>query len=154
MEIDYSEYMHWYYYGRHSVDDNNNNRQGRLSFEETFRPDRWDLRQAGFIFALCQVNGMLAYNFFNRNRSNKSLHSKGEFTQKLSQSLIFNDDNEDEDPNKTGYVRPATRGACELPIGAKFVKKDALVPIAHRLCKTDAYYGKWNGEKFPKITTR
>ncbi len=30
IEIDYSEYIYWYYYGRHSVDDNNNNRQGRL----------------------------------------------------------------------------------------------------------------------------
>ncbi len=86
--------------------------------------------------------------------SNKSLHSKGEFTQKLSQLLIFNNDHEDVDPNKTGYVCPATRGARELPVGATFVNKDTLVPIAHKLFTTEAYYGKWDGEKFHKITTR
>ncbi len=33
VEIDYSEYMYWYYYGQHSVNDNNSNHQGRLSFK-------------------------------------------------------------------------------------------------------------------------
>ncbi len=97
---------------------------------------------------------MLAYNFFNCWCSNKSLYLKGEYTQKLSQSLIFNNNHEDLVPNKDGYVRPARGGACELPIGAKFVKKDASDPIVHRMCKIDAYYGKWDGDEFPKITTR
>ncbi len=39
VEIDYCEYMHWYYYDQHSVEDNNNNHQGHLPFEETFRSD-------------------------------------------------------------------------------------------------------------------
>ncbi len=98
--------------------------------------------------------GCLPLFFFNHQRSNKSLYSNGEYTQEFSQLLIFTNDYEDVNPNKTGYVCPATRGDHELPIRAKFLKKDASVPIAHRLCKTDARYGKWDGEKFPKITTR
>ncbi len=47
----------------HSVDDNNTNYQGCISFDETFRPVQWDLHPVGFIFALHQVNGMLAFIF-------------------------------------------------------------------------------------------
>ena len=36
VEITYGEYMHWYYFGRHAVDDNNNIRQGCLPFEESY----------------------------------------------------------------------------------------------------------------------
>ncbi len=34
IEIDYSAYMHWYYFGCRAVDNSNNNQQGHLSFEE------------------------------------------------------------------------------------------------------------------------
>ncbi len=36
VEIDYAEYMHWYYFSCHYVDDSNNNCQGWLLFEEAF----------------------------------------------------------------------------------------------------------------------
>ncbi len=39
VESDYSEYIRWYYYGQHAVDDNKNNCEGFLSFEETFTLD-------------------------------------------------------------------------------------------------------------------
>ncbi len=39
VEINYSEYMHWYIFGHHSVENNNKNNQGCLSFEGAFTPD-------------------------------------------------------------------------------------------------------------------
>ncbi len=80
MEIDFSEYMHWYYFGHHSIDDNNNNRQGWLLFEEAFTPHCWVLQQFGFIVALSQVNCMLAFNFFKSLPFKESCFSKAEFT--------------------------------------------------------------------------
>ncbi len=39
IKIDCSEYMHYYYFGCHAVDNNNIDCQGQLSFEETFTPN-------------------------------------------------------------------------------------------------------------------
>jgi hypothetical protein len=152
IEINYSEYMHYYYFGRHSVDDNNNNRQGRLSFEETFTPHRWDLRQFGFIVALTQVNSMLAYNFFICLRQHKEIVSKGEFTRSIAEALIYNNDYDEDDD--AGYLPPSTRGPLDLPDGAHFVTKASSVPPKHRLCCCDPNRGKWNGEEFPKIASK
>ncbi len=38
VQFKYGQMHNAYYYGRHAVDDNNNNRQGCLSFEEVFVP--------------------------------------------------------------------------------------------------------------------
>ncbi len=40
VEIDYLGYMYWYFFGRHAVEDNNNNNPGCLSFEDTFAPNQ------------------------------------------------------------------------------------------------------------------
>ena len=64
VEFQYGEYQRWYYYARHAVDDNNNNRQGCLSYEERFCPRDWPTRQFGFLFALSMTNAFLAYNHF------------------------------------------------------------------------------------------
>ncbi len=146
IEIDYSTYMHWYYFGCHAVDDNNNNRQGHLSFEEAFTPHSLDLCQLGFIVALSQVNSLLAYNFFNRSKLTKPLFSKGEFTRKIAEELIYN---EDEDSDDEGYKPPSLRPLRKLPAGAHFFKLDESVHPSHRFCRTDPYHGKFNGEEFP-----
>ena len=33
-DLAYSEYQHWYYYSQHTIENNNNNRQGILTFKE------------------------------------------------------------------------------------------------------------------------
>ena len=43
------------YFGRHAVNDNNNNQQGCLSFENVFVPKDWNKRQFGFIILVSQV---------------------------------------------------------------------------------------------------
>ncbi len=137
--------MHWYYYGHHSVDDNNNNCKGCLSFN-----DQWDLGQVGFVFALW----ILAYIFLTAS-AQTNFSTRRENTHKNYHSRAFSMatmSHENVDPNKNGYVCPATRDSFK--IGAKIVKKDASVSVAHRLCKTDANYVKWDGEKFPMIITK
>lgn len=147
--IDYSEYMYWYYFGRHAVDDNNNNRQGRLSFEEVFTPDRWEGRHLGFIVALTQVNSLLAYNFFNRSLNKSPFVSKSEFTRSIARDLIFNQDIELETAQ---YERPSTRGIRVLASGAIFnSKNDAINDPGHRLCRLAPYHGQWSGTEFPKL---
>ena len=89
-QIRYGEYQDWYYFGRHAVDDNNNNRWGILSFEETYCSDLWDLHQFGFIIALHQTNSLLAYNYFNRKVKGNTLISKAKFTTILSHELVNN----------------------------------------------------------------
>ncbi len=63
IKIDYLEYMHYYYFGRHAVDDNNNNCQEWFLFEETFTLGCWDLQHLHWFVGLVQVNAMLAFNF-------------------------------------------------------------------------------------------
>ncbi len=120
IEIDYSEYMHYYYFGRHAVDNNNNNRQGRLSFEETFTPDRWELQHLGWIIALVQINSLLAYNIFNRKPLHQDYATKAKFTRELGQDLIHTEDNHQVEDDVTGDSLPLTQGPKTLPHGAQF----------------------------------
>lgn len=107
IEIQYPEYIHFYYFARHAVDDNNNNRQGSLSFEETFNPKRWDLRQFGFIIALALTNSMLAYNKFIRAKSNEDTLSNAEYRRMLAQEMLsWVNEQEGHDSSRS---TPATR---------------------------------------------
>ena len=155
-QIRYGEYQDWYYFGRHAVDDNNNNRQGNLSFEETYCPDRWDLRQFGFIIALCQTNSLLAYNYFNRKEKGDNSMSKAEFTRLLAHELVNN-------PDRGGsslveeYEMNASSGAteCQLPKGGSHKSKSVKYDNGgHLLCRLDPYHGKWDGRQFPRITCK
>ncbi len=80
VEIDYLEYMHYYYFGCHAVNNNNNNCQGRPTLKKTFTPDQWELRHLGWIIALTQINSMPAYNLFNRKPNNSSYSTKSQYT--------------------------------------------------------------------------
>ena len=60
--------MNWYYYGSHAVDDNNNNRQGCLSFEEVLQMKDWTMRQFDFIIALCKKVAFLVYKYSKNNK--------------------------------------------------------------------------------------
>ena len=53
-------YATQYYKARNAVDDNNDNLQGRLSFEETHMPQRWEMMHFGFILSLILTNCHLA----------------------------------------------------------------------------------------------
>jgi len=82
------EYLHYYYSARHAVDDNNNIRQGSVPFEETFRPDRWDLRQLGFIIALSLANSQLASNHFVQAKCGMPKLSGAEFRRIVAEEIL------------------------------------------------------------------
>ena len=42
VEFQFGEVMNWSYYGRHVVDNNNNNCQGCVSFKEVFQMKSWE----------------------------------------------------------------------------------------------------------------
>mmetsp|Transcript_21172 Transcript_21172/g.44313 ORF Transcript_21172/g.44313 Transcript_21172/m.44313 type:complete len:323 (-) Transcript_21172:81-1049(-) len=154
VEINYSEYMHWYYFGRHAVDDNNNNLQGRLSFEETFTPNRWELRHLGWLLGLVQVNSMLAFNTFHQTPCHAPSFTKAAFTRKIANDLVCP---KEETPVSMieGYEPPITRGLPTLPKGEKFkFSMDPNPNLRHRLCSIVAFHGKWNGSEFSNTLSR
>ncbi len=97
MEIDNSRYMHWYYFGCHSVEDNNNDHQGQFPFEEVFTPHCQELGQCGFIVAFYQMKRILAFNFSN-NFLTEIYFSKAKFVCSIAKVFIqnkeFYDDND------------------------------------------------------------
>ena len=155
IELSYGEYQHWYYYGRHAVDDNNNNRQGHLPFEEAYCAKRWDLRQFGFVMALAQTNAMLAYNYFVRHKKGLNPLPKSQFQRELAKDLVYNTNIEDEfeDENERMKLRSHTRPK-KLPEGVKWAYSSSKVARGgHELVRIGKNRGKWNGHEFPKIAT-
>ncbi len=103
VEIDYSEYIHNYYFGHHAVDNNNNNHQGQLSFEETNTPNQWELRHLCWIVALLQIDSLLGYSIFNCKTCLEDLINKAEFTRDLVGGLICTEDNKEDEAGVDGY---------------------------------------------------
>ena len=137
VKFKYGEIQRWYYFGRHAVYDNNNNRQGCLSFEEVFTPKDWSMRQFGFIIALVQTNSFLAYNHFKMKVHSTNTVSKAEYTRNLAEELINNQlwkiekQNMEEEERERDQKRP------------KRVEE-------HELLKFPTGRGMWDGHKFVK----
>lgn len=119
------------------MDDNNNNRQGCLSFEDVFVPKQWELRQFGFIVALCQTKAFLAYNYFTRSSSNSEL-TKAEFVRALAKELVENE------------IWVNEKGAEERR-EQRYTQRKRKRAEMHELCKIPAGRGKWNGRSFRKV---
>ena len=134
VQFKYGAMHNHYYFGRHAVDDNNNNRQGCLSLEDVFVPKEWEMRQFGFIVALVQTNAFLLYNF-SRSQNGLQEVPKAQFVRELCKEMIENDEykeakEKDENDNQK-------RSSKRL----KRVEE-------HQLCKLPAGHGKWNGKEF------
>jgi hypothetical protein len=82
-DIFYSTNLDHYYTGRHAVDDNNNIRQGSLSFETAWATKKWYIRQFAFIIALAETNACLAYNHFLKKKVTLI-----EFRRQLANELV------------------------------------------------------------------
>ena len=159
VEIQYGEYLFWYYFGRHAVDDNNNNRQGHLSFEEAYCAKRWDLRQLGFVFGLSMTDALLGFNYFARHKRKKEIVEKAEFQRELARYLIFNDDivgmtEGNESPNIQVMRLRSHTTPKRLPEGCDWVcRRSTIARAGHELVRIKKGHGKWNGREFPKIKT-
>ena len=64
VQFKYDEAQKNYHCDRNTVDNNNNDRQGWLSFEETFLPNDWNLRQFGHVLSTCQTKLHLGKDIF------------------------------------------------------------------------------------------
>ena len=53
-----------YYVARHSVDDNNNNRQGHRGLEQVWETRTWNHRVFAYVLGVSETNAWLAYQFF------------------------------------------------------------------------------------------
>ena len=73
VEFNHGEAQTNYYCGRHAVDDNNNNRQGCLSFEDSFIPTDWNKSQFGCVMQTCQTNSHLENAHFSNSEVEKPL---------------------------------------------------------------------------------
>ena len=119
------------------VDDNNNNRQGCLGFEEVFVPKGWEMRQFGFIVALCQANAFLLWNY-QKVKEGKEELTKAEFVRDLAKELIENEDwrrerGEEEDKRERQGERKRRRAEY------------------HEIMKIPTGCGKWDGRCFRKV---
>lgn len=153
IEIGYGEYQHWYYYGRHAVDDNNNNCQGQLPFEEAYCAKRWDLRQLGFILALAMTNAYLAYNYFVKHQQGEEVLSKAEYQRELAFELVFNPEDVEEvlEENNVRVLRRRK----DIPDGCNLALKSNTVSRAgHELMRIAKGRGRWNGREFPQIKSK
>lgn len=128
------EYQQYYYYCRHAVDDNNNNRQGTIPFEESFSPKRWDLRQFGFILALCVTNAMLGYNSMVIAKQGKKALSNAEFRRMLAEEML--------------KVTVDQSGSPEDANGTPGGRKRRRVSQDHKLKRLKTGNGKWQGHRW------
>ncbi len=118
VEINHSEYMHWYYFGRHVVDDNNKNHKERLSFEETFTPNWWEMCRLGWLLGLVQINSMLAFNTFHQTLCHAPSSTKAAFTCTIVNDIVHT---KEETPVSMieEYEPPMTQGPPFLPKGGQ-----------------------------------
>ncbi len=140
MKFQYTEMHNHYYHGRHAVDDNNNNRQGCLSFEEAFGKKDWEMRQFGFIVALCQTNAYLAYNYFRDGDGDGTEKlSKAQFVRELADEMI----------NNSSYVKAKKwREEDSAQCGGK---RKSRGEVQHELVRISTGHGKWDGSCFPSL---
>ena len=135
VKFEYPEYLHYHYVARHYVDDNNNNRQGCLSFEEAFVMKDWTMRQFGFLFALSVTNAYMAHNYFVQKSRGLVLQSKSEFTRNLCDEMINNSEWQDEMKQKLDEL--------EVTSPQQRKRKTKRV-MEHELATMGAGMGKWN----------
>ncbi len=75
-----------YYLFRHSIDDNNNSRQGRHSIEAAWGTHNWAHRQLCFCISVSEVNSKYAYEAFYEDQSPPTMV---QFRRTLAQQLIL-----------------------------------------------------------------
>jgi len=87
--FNYPDQVAKYYQARHAVDDNNNIRQGHLSFEAIMATRHWHYRQFHALIAMSEANAMLGFNHFVRAIQDLSTErGKAAFRLRLAQQLI------------------------------------------------------------------
>ena len=116
----------------HAVDDNNNNRQGALSFEDVFLSKSQENRQFGFIVASTVTNAHLVYNFFVYAQQSKPNLNKAEFICSMAWEMVNNADWKQEMEREDGNSE----------------RRDSTMLLQHEIVHLLKGNGKWDGSTF------
>ena len=92
VEFLFTQFQHYYYYGRHGVDDNNRERQGLLSFEDVYRPRDWNRRQFGWMVGAVLANAHMAHEYFVNGPEGRPREHKAEFLREMARDIILNEE--------------------------------------------------------------
>jgi hypothetical protein len=60
----YCDYQNHYFWARHYVDDHSHNRSACVPLEDAVNTKSWSMRQSMFLDAVCEVNALLAFNYW------------------------------------------------------------------------------------------
>ena len=88
----FTQFQHYYYFGRHGVDDNNRERQGLLSFEGVYLPRDWNRRQFGWMVGTVLANAHMAHEYFVNGPAGRPREHKAEFLREMARDIILNDE--------------------------------------------------------------
>ncbi len=127
-----------------------------LSFGDTFTPDRWDLRQLGFVIAIIKVNSMLGYNYFWCTTTYHPMLDKATFTREIASALIYCSYEDHDEYEVVGNCSQQKQVIWHLRQEAVFSLKELKTneDPSHCLCNLDWHHGKWNCHEFPNVTSK
>ena len=158
----FSQHQHFYYLGRHGIDDNNRERQGSLSFEESFLPNDWNLRQFGFIVDAALANAHMACEYFVKGSvENRLTEPKAVFVHSVMKGLMENAkwiEAKRESARVSGQS-PATASSGDSSGGtplAEHWRRDEVDPPIHKKVMIPVGMLKWDAgrQMFPQGTNK
>ena len=92
VEFLFLQFQHYYYYGRHGIDDNKRERQGLLSFEDVYRPRDWNRRQFGWMVGAVLANAHMVHEYFVNGSVGRPREHKAEFLRDMPRDIIFDEE--------------------------------------------------------------
>ncbi len=81
---------------------------------------------------------------------------KATFTRELASALIYEADKDNNEYKVVGNRSWQKRAVWQLRKGAVFALKELKTneDPSHCHCRLDQHHGKWNGQEFPKVTSK
>jgi hypothetical protein len=140
-EFHYAEYQHFYYMGRNAVDAHNQNRQGFLSIEDIAGTKNWAKRMFFFLLGVVEVNALLGFNHFVREKTGSDKVSKATFRRNLAEKLIHNPDIMYDD----WYNDSDNDCQAQYDVRSRSI---------HKLTKLRPYRGRFKNGSFPAIKSQ
>ena len=85
----FTQFQHFYYLGRHGVDDNNRERQGLLAFEDVYRPKDWNRRQFGWVIGCVLANAHMMHGYFVNGLADRLKEHRADFLREMTREVIL-----------------------------------------------------------------
>ena len=131
-EFKYTEVFSLHYRYRHQIDDHNNRRHNPIGIEETWATKRWPIRVFSFIIAVTEVNAYRMKEYLRENYNAPQLH----FRRALACLCLENN-------------LDAADGPQAASTRARRVSQQE-----HRMENFPPFCGKWNGNRWTRVSTK